>query len=178
MTGGDYLEWEIRLGPATAVTVTTQAAEKIYRTADDAPARIDVRLAVDEKSRLCWLPQETILFNRFALRRSLDISLADDAELLLAESIVFGRRLMGETMEHAVLRDNWIVCRRGWRLRAWICLGDGASAWRRHCRRPWRRHADGARRARRRDAHWRRSDVACRSLPYLCCLKEGYHDTG
>lgn len=112
MTGGDHMIWDIRLERETAAMLTTQAAEKIYRALGDTTAKIDVCLSVDEKSRLCWLPQETILFNRSALRRRMKVELADHAELLLCETVVFGRRLMGESMKQAFFRDNWIIRRK------------------------------------------------------------------
>ena len=62
-----------------------------------------------------WLPQETILFDRCAVRRSLHIDLADDAWFLGVESLVFGRGAMGEVVETASLRDVYEV-RRGGRL--------------------------------------------------------------
>ncbi|RCL00079.1 MAG: urease accessory protein [Candidatus Tokpelaia sp. JSC189] len=111
MTGGDHMIWDIRLGRETTAMFTTQAAEKVYRALGDIPAKVDVCLSIDEKSRLYWLPQETILFNRSALQRRMEVELADHAEFLLCETVIFGRRLMGESLEQAFFRDNWIVRR-------------------------------------------------------------------
>jgi urease accessory protein len=47
------------------------------------------------------------------LRRSIDIDVADDAQLLLAEAIVFGRTAMGETVSDGRLIDRWRVRRAG-----------------------------------------------------------------
>jgi len=99
MTGGDHMIWDIRLGRETTAMFTTQAAEKVYRALGDIPAKVDVCLSIDEKSRLYWLPQETILFNRSALQRRMEVELADHAEFLLCETVIFGRRLMGESLE-------------------------------------------------------------------------------
>ncbi|RCL01115.1 MAG: urease accessory protein [Candidatus Tokpelaia sp. JSC188] len=110
MTGGDHIIWNIQMGRETTATFTTQAAERIYRALGDTIAKIDICLSIDEKSRLCWLPQETILFNRSALQRRMQVELADYAELLLCETIIFGRRLM-ENIERAFFRDNWIIRR-------------------------------------------------------------------
>jgi len=109
ITGGDHLQWDITLRQQTQAILTSQAAEKVYKAVDHTPAKIDVRLSVAENARLCWLPQETIVFNHSALQRSLKVDLADKAELLLCETVVFGRKIMGETVERACLRDNWIV---------------------------------------------------------------------
>ena len=61
-----------------------------------------------------WLPQETILFDRCAVDRRLDVDLADDAWFLGVESLVFGRAAMGERVVQAWLRDG-IRVRRGGR---------------------------------------------------------------
>src|SRR5262249_41067284 len=41
-------------------------------------------------------PQETILFDGARLKRTIDVELAEDARLILAEAVVFGRTGMGE----------------------------------------------------------------------------------
>jgi urease accessory protein len=61
------------------------------------------------------LPQETILFDRCAVDRLLDVELADDSWFLGLEMLVFGRAAMGEQVEHARLHDT-IRVRRGGRL--------------------------------------------------------------
>ena len=57
----------VTLAEATSLTVTTAAAEKIYRAREDEAA---IRVGIDLKAgaRLAWLPQPTILFDRRALR--------------------------------------------------------------------------------------------------------------
>ncbi len=57
--------------------------------------------------RLCWLPQETILFDRARLARRIDVDLAEDASLVMAESVVFGRAAMGEAMNEGSWSDRW-----------------------------------------------------------------------
>ncbi len=59
-----------------------------------------------------WLPQETILFDRCALDRRLEVDLAADARFLGVETLVFGRTAMGERVRHGWLRDL-IRVRRG-----------------------------------------------------------------
>ena len=73
------------------------------------------RIAVAEGGAAEWLPQETILFDRCAVRRHLRVELAADAWFLGVESLVFGRAAMGEVVERASLRDV-IEVRRGGRL--------------------------------------------------------------
>ena len=108
MTGGDRLDWEFAAKSGSALTVTTQASEKIYK-ADSGEATVNVKLEAGPCARLCWLPQETILFDRAGLSRTIDAELAADAEFLLVESVVFGRLAMGETVRHCRFHDRWRV---------------------------------------------------------------------
>ena len=112
LTGGDRLAWQAEAGPGAALTLTTPACEKIYR-ARDGRAEMAVTLTVADGARLDWLPQETILFDGGALRRTLEADLAADARLLVVESVVLGRTAMGETVHHGELRDRWRIRREG-----------------------------------------------------------------
>jgi urease accessory protein len=114
MAGGDRFSLDMTVEPKARLLVSTAAAEKVYRTIEPATT-IDVKLAVGDGGRLAWLPQETILFDRSRLRRSIEIDLSDDARLLLAEAIVLGRTGMGESVDDSTLLDRWRV-RRGGRL--------------------------------------------------------------
>jgi urease accessory protein len=106
MAGGDDFGIDIDVGPRARLTVTTAAAEKIYRSLGT-DTEIAVKLKVSSGGSLAWLPQETILFDQVRLRRSIDIDLAEDSQLLMAEAIVFGRSAMGETVAHGHLSDRW-----------------------------------------------------------------------
>jgi urease accessory protein len=117
----------VNVGPGAQLVVTTAAAEKVYRTLEPA-ATVDVRLAVGAGAALAWLPQETILFDRSRLRRSIEIDLAEDARLILAEAIVFGRAGMGETVAESTLFDRWRVRRGGPLVHAEALRLDGAVA--------------------------------------------------
>jgi urease accessory protein len=112
IAGGDRLALDIAVGTDAALVVTSAAAEKVYRTTGP-DAEIAVTLKVAAGGRLAWLPQETILFDRTCLRRTIDVDLADDGELLLAEAVVFGRADMGERVEQGRLLDRWRVRRSG-----------------------------------------------------------------
>ncbi len=112
IAGGDRLETALTASAGAAVTFTTQAAERLYR-ALDTPARVVTRLHAARGARLHYLPQETILFDRFALMRSLDIALHGDAEFLGLESLVFGRLAMGEAIRAGMLRDQISLRRDG-----------------------------------------------------------------
>jgi urease accessory protein len=112
LTGGDRLAWEVDVGAGAAAVITTQACEKVYR-ASSGHAGVRVGLNVGEGARIAWLPQETIVFDRSAFARTLDVDLAPGAEALLLEATVFGRLAMGERTTHGRFHDRWRVRRRG-----------------------------------------------------------------
>ena len=114
IAGGDRFEIGISAGEGARLTLTTAAAEKVYR-APGAAAQLDISLSVADGAHLSWLPQETILFDRARIVRSFDIDLAEGASLLLCEIVVFGRAAMGEIMRHGEFVDRWRM-RRGGRL--------------------------------------------------------------
>ena len=110
--GGDRLEAEAKLGPGARATVVGQAAERVYR-ALDRPATIRTRLEVAASAALHWAPQETILFDGAMLERRTELRTEGDARLLAAETLVFGRRAMGESLRELHLRDDWRLWRGG-----------------------------------------------------------------
>lgn len=112
MTGGDRLEWTVDVGADASAALTTQACEKAYRSTTGT-ARIRTRATVGTGGRLAWLPQETIIYDGSALERTLDVDLADGASALIVESVIFGRRAMGETVRRAHFRDTWRIRREG-----------------------------------------------------------------
>jgi urease accessory protein len=127
VAGGDRFDLAIQAGEGTSLVVTTAAAEKVYRALDDA-ATIDVQLDVAAGASLAWLPQETILFDRAKLSRSIDVSLARDARIVLAEALVFGRSGMGEAVQQGALFDKWRIRRGGKLIYAETVRLDGAIA--------------------------------------------------
>jgi urease accessory protein len=114
IAGGDRFDIDVATGEGSRLTVTTAAAEKIYRSNEPA-ARVNIALKAAADSHLAWLPQETILFDQARVNRRIDIDLADSASLLLCEIVVFGRAAMGEKMLTGSFVDRWRV-RRGGRL--------------------------------------------------------------
>jgi urease accessory protein len=113
VAAGDRLDVAVSAAADTRITVSAQAAERFYRALDrDAPSRVRTALAVGAGAALEWLPQETILFDRCAVDRCLQIDMAADARFLGVETLVFGRMAMGETVRQAWLRDL-IQVRRG-----------------------------------------------------------------
>jgi urease accessory protein len=114
VAGGDRFDVDIAAAEGARLTLTTAAAEKVYRAAGPA-AELNIALKAEAGSHLSWLPQETILFDRARIARRIDIDLAEGASLLLCEIVVFGRSAMGETMRHGEFVDRWRM-RRGGRL--------------------------------------------------------------
>ena len=127
MAGGDHFDLDIAVGPDAKLTVTTAAAEKIYRSLGPG-TEIRVKLDIGSGGTLGWLPQETILFDQIRLRRSIEADLASNASLLLAEGVVFGRSAMGETLAHGHFLDRWRVRRAGVLVFAESLRLDGAIA--------------------------------------------------
>jgi urease accessory protein len=114
VAGGDRFDIDIAAGEGSRLTLTTAAAEKIYR-AESTPAQLNISLKAAAGAHLGWLPQETILFDRARVSRRIDIDLAESASLLLCEIVVFGRAAMGEQMRQGEFVDRWRI-RRGGRL--------------------------------------------------------------
>ena len=108
IVGGDRISLQIEAGDNSIATITTQAAEKIYRSAGP-----DSRMAIEVKagagSLLEWMPQETILFDGARLRRTTQIDVAPGSRLLCGEIIVFGRRARGENFTRGFLHDSWRI---------------------------------------------------------------------
>ena len=112
VAGGDRFDIEIAAADSSKLTLTTAAAEKVYRAPERA-AELNIALKVAAGAHLGWLPQEMILFDRARVRRRFDIDLDATASLLLCEIVVFGRTAMGERMEQGEFVDHWRLRRGG-----------------------------------------------------------------
>jgi len=112
VTGGDRFETTIDAAPETTLTLTTQTAERLYRSTG-AEGRIANRLTLGAGARVDWLPQETIMFEGARLDRTLSIDMAADATLLAIEPLLLGRAAMGERVTRGALTDRWHVRRGG-----------------------------------------------------------------
>ena len=112
IAGGDRFDIGITAGEGARLTLTTAAAEKVYR-APGPVAELNIALKAEAGAHIGWLPQETILFDRARISRRIDIDLAETASLLLCEIVVFGRSAMGERMLHGEFVDRWRLRRGG-----------------------------------------------------------------
>ncbi|MEQ8481753.1 MAG: urease accessory protein UreD [Hoeflea sp.] len=109
LTGGDRMDWQFEAGAGARMSLTTQACEKTYKAQGDDPARVSVRLMLAEGSSMAWLPQETILFDRALLQRTIDVEMPQTARLLLVEPLLFGRLAMNESVIRGAFRDRWRI---------------------------------------------------------------------
>lgn len=114
LAGGDQSEINAEVGTGATLTLTSQAAERVYRTLGPA-ARVRVLLTVGARASLLWVPQECILFQGSALDRTLDVDLAAGATVFVVEPMVFGRHAMGEQVDRVAVTDRWSI-RQGGRL--------------------------------------------------------------
>jgi urease accessory protein len=112
ITGGDRFSWTIAAGTGASATISGQAAERIYRRSAGV-ARIETTITVGDGASLAWLPQETIVFDRSAMRRTLTAEVHPNGRLLAAEAIVLGRAAMGEAARAVSVYDRWRVTRGG-----------------------------------------------------------------
>lgn len=107
ITGGDAFALEGRAHIGAGLRLTTQAAERIYRSVGDSPpGEVHTTLEAAPGSTLHWLPQETILYDGAALSRRLRIDMAGDARVLACETLIFGRKAMGESVDALRLADR------------------------------------------------------------------------
>lgn len=113
IAGGDKVHQNILVEDKAKLTVTSQASERVYRSANGATATVDIDLKLEEESHLNWLPQETILFNNHRFKRRIEADIGTSAELLIAETVIFGRTAMGETITNGFFSDCWRIRRGG-----------------------------------------------------------------
>jgi urease accessory protein len=112
LTGGDEIRISATLRAGAAATLTSQAAEKLYRSLGP-NTEVTVVLAVEEGARLEYLPQETILFDGARLCRRTSAAVAPGGRLLACEMLVFGRKAHDESFACGRLYDSWRVTRGG-----------------------------------------------------------------
>lgn len=108
LASGDRVRVSVTAEQGARATVTSQAAEKIYRSLGD-DCRVDVTLVADSGAWLEFLPHETILFDGGRLRRSTELEVEAGGQLLACEMVVFGRVARGEHFRSGFLRDAWTV---------------------------------------------------------------------
>lgn len=113
LASGDRFSYRIAAHEGAAVTVTTAACERVYRSPDGIPATISSHLSAGPGAYVEWLPQETILFDRSAILRRLVVDIAGAASVLVSEAVILGRAAHGEQVEAGTFRDDWRIYRDG-----------------------------------------------------------------
>lgn len=113
VAGGDHVRISAIMEEGAAATLSTPSAERIYGALVGSTTKIDVGLNLAENARVNWLPQETILFDKARLERSLSVDMAANATVLISETVIFGRAAMGETIASASYSDKWRIRRGG-----------------------------------------------------------------
>lgn len=106
VTGGDFFAIEANVDEYARLSLTTQAAERIYCAATEDFGQLQNKLTVADNAQLYWLPQETILFDGCRLKRRLDVDLSNTARFLMLEPLVFGREASGEDLKSCVFSDR------------------------------------------------------------------------
>ncbi|CAD5935248.1 urease accessory protein UreD [Planktothrix agardhii] len=109
MVGGDRLSQTINLQPETQVLLTTPAASKIYRSSGET-AQNHIKIEVQEKAYLEFIPREIIIFNGAIFSQNLRVNLAPNACYLGWEITRFGRTARGEIFNHG----QWKSCTEIW----------------------------------------------------------------
>ncbi|MEZ5864394.1 MAG: urease accessory protein UreD [Geminicoccaceae bacterium] len=109
LTGGDRLAWQVVWQTGAVATVSSQAAEKIYRARGNSRAEIDTELRVAADALALWLPQATIFFDRARLVRRNCFAVARGGRLLAIEATIMGRQAMGETVAEGVFDERFEV---------------------------------------------------------------------
>ena len=112
LVGGDRLDIALSVGPNAAALVTTQAAEKVYRS-NGPDVHVTTSLMVGDDAWMEWLPQEAILFDGARLRRATSLDMAGSGRAMAGELLVFGRIAHGERFTRGLARDAWEVRRNG-----------------------------------------------------------------
>jgi urease accessory protein len=114
IAGGDRLDSRFVLAPGARASIAGQAAERFYRALPASPAaRVRAHVTVAPGASAEWLAQETILYDRSALDRRLDVALARESWFLGVEMLVFGRAATGEVVRAARVRDVVALHRDG-----------------------------------------------------------------
>ena len=112
-TGGDQFKIDALVRKNACLALTTQAAERIYMAEKSTTASIINSVRLEENAQLHWMPQETILFEKSNLSRSLIIDMHETSKCLLVESLVFGRIASGERLKSAKIRDHIEIRKNG-----------------------------------------------------------------
>lgn len=125
LAGGDNFSYDLALAQNSKLTITSQAAERVYRSLGP-PAKIECAINLEEGSRLNWLPHETILFDGASLSRQIRIEMDMRARFLGLEATIFGREASGENINSVYFCEEWQIKQAGKLIHTDILKIDGA----------------------------------------------------
>lgn len=106
LLAGDRIDIEIELAQQTQLYLFTQAFTRVQSMPAENEAQQHTRIVLHEHSRLCYLPHPLVLHRDAALTQSMQISLADNCQLILGEIIACGRVLNQECWDFHYLSSR------------------------------------------------------------------------
>jgi urease accessory protein len=128
LVGGDRLTIDVGVSAGAHACVTTPSATRVYRTAGP-PAEQHVRLALEPNAALEWIPDHTIPSAGSALRQRIEVSVGEQARLILVDAFAAGRVARGEAWRFRSLESGIVVSDpRGWLVRDRFML-QGNDRW-------------------------------------------------
>jgi urease accessory protein len=112
LLGGDTINYSIRVGAGAHLSLSTAAAERVYRS-DGRRTSVHCDIAVAAGATLEWLPQQTLLYDGCHYRRRIHLDADPQARITILEPLTLGRPAYGERLESVDIRDDWRVRRGG-----------------------------------------------------------------
>jgi urease accessory protein len=106
LVGGDHLSIDLSVGPKAHALISSPSANRVYRSLSE-DAVLQVTITVGPNGILEWVPEHTIPFAGSSFRQSIDVSLSDNATVVLWDAVASGRIAHGERWKFARL-DNQI----------------------------------------------------------------------
>ena len=113
LVGGDTLDIRVTVGAGAHGLVTTPGASRYYRS-EDLPAVQQVRVRMEEGSRLEWLPMEALCYSGCRAENHLVLDLAPGAECIGWDVTALGLPesglpfVAGHLQQHLELADRWL----------------------------------------------------------------------
>ena len=104
LTSGDVNFNSIKISNDVVLNITTQSMEKVYKC-KNLLAHTYTNITIGSDSYVSWMPLETIFFNGGKLRRRLNIDLKTSSNFFAVETLIFGRKAMGEIVKSGELDD-------------------------------------------------------------------------
>ncbi len=111
LVAGDHIALEVTVGDGASAAIGTQSSTKVYRDAVDAWAQQSVCAQVGADGALALLPDPVTPFAASRYRQRLEVDLAENASLLLVDSITSGRAARDERWAFTAY-DSRITVRR------------------------------------------------------------------